>query len=387
MEPAGPSVDAATTPAATGEPAAQPARKPSQGAGRAVHALRDALGTSSLGTSAGGRSLFAFVALLVAAGAAGIWALGVAGPGEGRLLAGSTDLAGDQPDAKTLRLVARKAGDGEIVEVRRGRDRLERLGVDDAVRFQRFELTSDQLDVGGGPAPDVVIYGWTGGMACCITHFVIDGDSGRLLGRIEQGAGDPSVFVPPAEGSTGRPLMPLMDDVAAGAYGGSEADTPMGRVLVGWLPQEGRFGLDLAAMRAVRDDAPPAYWTANPGLAISLLDTAAGGAVEPGAGRGAMARAYAGWIEAQMQALRGARLDPTDPASFVPLARVLDAYVYKGRVEAGLSRIRSLKADQAEGLEVGLKQYFLVLAESRWFADLDRLNNGALTREVNAAGQ
>lgn len=374
MEPGGPSPDVTPPP----EPGRTAPRKPSHAAGRAAGALYDALGRGSAGPG-----LFGLVAVLVAAGAAGIWALGAAGPGEGRLLAGSTDAPGDE----SLRLVARKAGDGEIVEVRRGRERLERLGVDDAVRFERFELTSDRLDVGGGPAPDVVIYGWTGGMACCITHFVIDGDSGRLLGRIEQGAGDPSAFVPPAEGSSGRPLMPLMDDVAAGAYGGSEAETPMGRVLVGWLPQERRFGLDLDAMRAQRGDAPPAYWTANPGLAMILLDTAAGGAVERGAGRGAMARAYADWVEAQVGALRDATLDPLDPASFVPLARVLDAYVYKGRVEAGLVRIRALKADQPEGLEAGLKQYFAVLAESRWFDDLDRLNNGALTREVNAAGQ
>lgn len=378
MEPVGPSLD----PAAGAKPADDgtqtPPPKPTQSAGRAASALRDALRART-----GGRGLFAVVAVLVAAGAAGIWALDVAAPGEGRLLAGSTDL----PGADELRLVARKSGEGEIVEVRRGRERLERLGVDDAVRFQRFELTSDQLDVGGGPAPDVVIYGWTGGMACCITHFVIDGDSGRLLGRIEQGAGDPSAFVPPAEGSSGRPLMPLMDDVAAGDYAGSEAETPMGRVLVGWLPQERRFGLDLAAMRAERDDAPPAYWTANPGLATALLDTAAGGTVEAAAGRGAMARAYASWIDSQMRALRNTTLDATNPASFVPLARVLDAYVYKGRVDAGLARIRALKAEEAEGLDAGLKQYFLVLAESRWFADLDRLNNGALTREVNAAGQ
>lgn len=378
MEPRGPSPDAPPEGVPAADHRQQPARRPSQAAGRAAGALRDALRAGTAGPG-----LFAVVAVLVAAGAAGIWALGVSGPGEGRLLAGSTDAPGDG----TLRLVARKAGNGEIVEVRRGRERLERLGVDDAVRFQRFELTSDRLDVGGGPAPDVVIYGWTGGMACCITHFVIDGDSGRLLGRIEQGAGDPSAFVAPAEGSSGRALMPLMDDVAAGAYGGAEAETPMGRVLVGWLPQEQRFGLDLAAMRAQRDDAPPAYWTANPGLAMTLLDTAAGGAVEPGAGRGAMARAYADWVDAQMRALREAKLDPTSASSFLPLARVLDAYVYKGRLEAGLARIRVLKADEAEGLEAGLKQYFAVLAESRWFDDLDRLNNGALTRAVNAAGQ
>jgi hypothetical protein len=322
-------------------------------------------------------ALVAVLALLVG-GAAGIWFLGLRPQEPGRELG----------TAGEVRLVAKAARDGETMEVWRGAERLSRLGVADTGRFQRFEMTSDSVNVGGGPAADLVVYGWTGGMHCCITHFVVDGDTGALLGRIEQGDGDPASFVAPERGSAGQAVMPLWDDAGQGQYG-PEYSSPLGRVLVSWRGTGG-FGLDAAAMKASGPDAPPAFWATNPALVQALIDQGIEADFlpeSPKAGRGGMSRAYLAWLERLERELGSATLVAEDAGSFVPLARLLNAYVYKGQAAAGVAEVRRIAGGQGEALEAGLRHYFAVLGQSRWFADLDRLNGGALTAEVNAAGQ
>lgn len=354
-------------------PDPQTPRRPSG----AIPALRVGLG----GVRSGAGALVALAAL-VAAGVAGIWLLGndrTATPGR------PLGAAGD------LKLVARAAREGETMEVWKGADRLVRLGVTDAERFQRFEMTSQDINVGGGPAPDLVVYGWTGGMHCCITHFVVDGDSGALLGRIEQGDGEPARFVAP-ERSQGRQaspaVMPVWDDVGAGQYG-TMATSPLGRVLVNWQGEAG-FGLDLAAMRASGPDAPPAFWTTNPALVAALIDQGGSGDFVPEAAtgtRGGVARSYQAWLGRLRADLAAARLDPVSPESFIPLARFLNAYAYKGQFDAGLAEARRLAGGQQPEFEEALRHWIVVLAESRWFGDLDRLNDGALARLSDSAGR
>jgi hypothetical protein len=319
-------------------------------------------------------------ALLVAVCGTAVWLLGPGRGHDGRPLG----------ETEGLKLVARASAGSEVAEVWQGASLVTRFGDATPVRYERFELAADPVDVGGGPAPDPVVFGWSGGHDCCITHFVLDGDTGALLGTVEQGNGEPSAFVMPgAAGGTGtHAVMPLWDDVTIGQYG-TAAQAPMGRLVVAW--RGGRFALDRGAMLASAPEAPPEWWQQYPGLVGAVIGQDGSGDFVPESGtpdgRGGIGRAYRTWLEGLTRELERAQMDGADPASFVPLARLMNAYVYKGRVRAGLDAAHAAGGADPEALEAGLDHYFAVLAESRWFGDLDSLNDGQLTAQIDARGR
>lgn len=340
-----------------------------------------------------------FALALITGGAVVVWKLQPEAPVEGRPLG----------EANGYQIIAVPARDGEeLVVLRDGK----RLAVgqpakpepgSEVLGFTRVEMSDASLNVGGGPEPDIVAYGWTGGMHCCITHFVFDGGRGRLLGTIEQGNGDPAAFVHAPRGGAASAVMPLFDDAAAHVYG-SFAGSPMPRIVVAWDGR--RFGLDIARMRAETADGPPP-WIAQD---QPLLDAMAAAGFEddfkppPTPSRGDLARAYGAHVEGLRAAMAETAPNAADPQTLVPLATYLNEQVYKGQAVAGVASVsaalaaiealadngdspddpdRAASQTQGAGAEqdnvrAALAFYFETLSASRWLADLDTLNNGAL---------
>jgi hypothetical protein len=247
--------------------------------------------------------------------------------------------------------------------------------------FQRVEVSSTDINVAGGPEPDLVVYGWTGGAHCCFMRFVFDGKTGKLLGQFDLGNSDGSAFVVPRNDGASRGIMVAVDDVFANHFG-SFAGSPMGRILIAWNGQG--FGLDTKRMAAASADGPPTYFTSDPDLSVlsvtSDLSEESEAVSDSSNNRGDQAARY----QSQLADLKS-ELEASPPRleareSWVPMLEVLNDYVYKGQAEAGVRFLSARFGEDPDLLGTILGSYFAKLKESRWFGDLDALNNGKLSR-------
>lgn len=312
-------------------------------------------------------------AATVAAGATGVWLLRPKPVVDGRPLG----------EFQGLRLTAVPTREGETLEVHKGGERVASIaGVisrDGAERlaFTRVDVESQPMDVANGPEAEVLAFGWTGGAHCCITHFVFDGASGGLLGRIDQGNGDPSSFLLSPRPRAARAVMPLVDDAAAHVYG-SFAGSPMPRIMVSWNGRE--FGLDAARMAAESPDGPPAYLSLDPPIVAHIAAEDFPGDFKPpeAAARGDVARAYAAHVEGLRAAMASSTPDVADPQTLLPMAEFLNEQVYKGHAKAGIAAVRDALAADPARAEAALAFYADALTKSRWLDDLDRLNAAPL---------
>jgi hypothetical protein len=277
-------------------------------------------------------------------------------------------------------LPAAKAGEAYIVW-RDGRKTAE-LPMGGDTGIQRVELSSDDVDIAGSPDPDLVLYTWTGGAHCCFTQVLIDGRTGRKLSSFDLGNADPIPFIPAPTKGLARAVSINVDDVTANQFG-SFADSPMARILVVWDGR--RFGLDLKRMKASMADAPPAFFINEPqlGEAATLgvqdfgIDEESPARVVPSQ-RGDRTKAYQTWMESEEARMRATTLVAEDVTTYGPMAAFLNERIYKGQAAAGIATVQDAYKDDPETAKLALAYYFEVLSKSRWFADLDRLNGGAL---------
>jgi hypothetical protein len=255
----------------------------------------------------------------------------------------------------------------------------------EASGFQRIELSSDDVDIAGSPDPDLVLYTWTGGAHCCFSQVLIDGRSGRRLGEVEIGNGDPTPFIPAKTKGLARAVAINVDDVTAFKFG-SYADSPMARILI--VFENGRFGLDLKRMKAAAPESPPSFFINEPELAeaasIGLQDYGEDEDTPPAAAtpilRGDRAKAYKSWMTGEEERMRQTALVEGDEASYGPLAAFLNERIYKGQAVSGVTTVLEVYKDKPDVARSALAYYFSVLGESRWLAQLDKLNDGALKR-------
>jgi hypothetical protein len=340
-----------------------------------------AIGTiaSEARLSAGNVAAIAFVTLLVIGFAYGIWQLRPKVPPTGRPL-------GSAGKVQAFAIPAQTAGEGFTIW-RDGRQ-IYALPNAQASGFQRIELSSNDVDIAGSHAPDLVLYGWTGGAHCCFTQILIDGQSGRLLGNLELGNGDPMPFVPATKPALARAVVVNFDDVTAYQFG-SYSDSPMARIVVAWDGK--RFSLDAKRMKATSANAPPTYFVAEPQLGdavpLGVMETgesedlpAPSGKSNPEGGlRGDRVATYRAWMEAEEARMRATKLDPSDVTSFGPMASFLNERIYKGQGQAGLELVLDVYQTQNQARDIALAYYFDVLKKSRWLNDLNQLNDGKLT--------
>jgi hypothetical protein len=275
------------------------------------------------------------------------------------------------------------AASGEGYVVWRDGHKTVELASGDASGFQRIELSSDDVDIAGSPDPDLVLYTWTGGAHCCFSQVLIDGHSGRRLGEVEIGNGDPTPFIPAKTKGLARAVAINVDDVTAFKFG-SYADSPMARILI--VFENGRFGLDLKRMKAASPDSPPSFFINEPELAEAASigvqdfgedeDTPAASATP--ILRGDRAKAYKSWMTGEEDRMRQTALVEGDVASYGPLAAFLNERIYKGQAVAGVATVLDVYKDKPDLARSALAYYFSVLSESRWLTQLDKLNDGTL---------
>jgi hypothetical protein len=320
----------------------------------------------------------AMVTLLIIAFTFGIWQLRPKETPIGRPI-------GEAGKVQAFALPANPAGEGFAIW-RDGRQ-VYALPNDQAMSYQRIELSSNDVDIAGSSAPDLVLYGWTGGAHCCFTQILVDGQSGRVLGKLELGNGDPMPFMPAPKAGYARAVGVNFDDVSAYQFG-SYADSPMARILAIWDGK--RFSLDLRRMAASRADSPPAYYTAEPELGdavpLGVMETGESEdnpapALQPnkdGGPRGDRAKTYQTWMEDEEARMRATALNGGDETSFGPMAAFLNERIYKGQASAGVATVLEAYDKTPEVRSIAIAYYFDVLAKSRWLEDLNRLNNGQL---------
>jgi hypothetical protein len=256
-----------------------------------------------------------------------------------------------------------------------------------ALGFQRIELSSADVDIIGNHEADLVLYGWTGGAHCCFTQFVIDGHTGRLLGQLELGNGDALPFLPGSKAGLAKAAVVNYDDVTAYKFG-SFADSPMARVVLAWDGK--KFGLDLKRMKAAQPESPPAYFIDEADLADALPlfvlnygeseddPVASGDTGVNGGVRGDRAKTYQAWMAGEEARMKATTLNPADDSSFGPMAAFLNERIYKGQGVAGVASVTAAYEQMPEARAAALAHYFSVLKTSRWFDDLNRLNDGQL---------
>ena len=318
------------------------------------------------------------VCVLVIGCAIGIWQLRPKQTPTGRPI-------GTAGKIQAFAIPARPAGEGFTIW-HDGRQAYT-LPNDEAAGYQRIELSSNDVDIAGDSAPDLVLYAWTGGAHCCFTQILIDGHNGRLLGRLELGNGDPMPFIPATKSGLARAVAVNFDDVTAYKFG-SYAESPMARIVAVW--DGARFALDVSRMRAARADSPPAYFIAEPevgdAVPLDIQDVGeneerpapAAASQAEGSPRGDRAKTYQTWMDNEEARMRATPLSLADITSFGPMAAFLNERIYKGQAAAGVATVMSVYEATPKERDAALAYYFSVLHQSRWRADLNRLNNGQL---------
>ena len=256
-----------------------------------------------------------------------------------------------------------------------------------AAGYERIELSSNDVDVAGNAAPDLVLYSWTGGAHCCFTQILIDGSSGKFLGEFETGNADPVPFIPTKAKDLARAVLITYDDVTAYKFG-SYAESPMARIGVIWNGHH--FTLDTARMKASLPGSPPAFFIAEPELAdVSSLGVQDFGQDETTPGvtgdvpmdsaiRGDRAKSYQTWMDNEEARMTTTPLVAGDLTSFGPMAAFLNERIYKGQADAGVATVKSTYGSTPVLRDEALAYYFSVLRQSRWYEDLNHLNGGQL---------
>lgn len=258
--------------------------------------------------------------------------------------------------------------------------------------FERVELSSDDIDIAGGSDPDLVLYTWSGGTHCCFTQVLIDGRTGRRLGDLQLGNGDPTPFLATKAKGLARAVAINVDDVSAFKFG-SYADSPMARILVVWDGH--RFGLDIKRMKAALPDSPPSFFISEPELgetaSIGVVDVGTdeenpGASTHTGNARGDRAKTYQSWMESEETRMRETALDPADLSSYGPMAAFLNERIYKGQGVAGVATVLDAFNAEPDKARAALVYYFSIVGQSRWLGDLDKLNDGALLGLIGRFG-
>lgn len=319
------------------------------------------------------------VCLLVIGLGIGIWQLRPKEPPIGRPI-------GAAGNVQAFAIPASPVGEGFTIW-RDGRQ-IYALPSTSAAGYQRVELSSNDVDIAGSGAPDLVLYAWTGGAHCCFTQILIDGQSGRLLGKLDLGNGDPMPFLPAQKSGLRRAVAINFDDVTAYKFG-SYADSPMARIVAAWDGK--RFSLDVKRMKAARADSPPDYFISEPelgdALPLGILDLGENEDVPApgltskidGAPRGDRAKTYQAWMDSEESRMRATSLIARDATSYGPMAAFLNERIYKGQAVAGVATIMNTYEATPTERDAALIYYFDILKQSRWLSDLDRLNGGQLT--------
>ncbi|MCU0881638.1 MAG: hypothetical protein MUF14_03100, partial [Hyphomonadaceae bacterium] len=320
-------------------------------------------------------------------------------------------------------------------------------------QFVKFQPTARPADVNGDGKRDLAIYGWTGGMHCCFTHFIIDGMTGTVLGSFEQ-AGDtpaqlvrlqdrPERAVLVIDDTASRDLAELADEPADAASSGPAWPSSRAIAIVGWNRVANRLALDQELMASSGPDLPAPYWQSQPALAQAVAAKTGADGFEPPRGllqRGELSRSYKIWLETLHDAMSESVRSQAPAAE--PVRAYLDEMVYKGHAQAAFAQIEtasrratsdtapperaapdvtdpeatgqavasgrpdaaSAPVDPPAGLTATTGQtrpaatpqpvtlappgavtaivsaYLRDLRASPWFADLDRMNGGALSR-------
>jgi hypothetical protein len=320
----------------------------------------------------------ALVCALVIGAGIGVWQLRPKEPPTGRPI-------GTAGKIQAFAVPANPTGEGFTIW-RDGRQ-IGSLPNDLAAKYQRIELSSNDVDIASDAAPELVLYAWTGGAHCCFTQIVLDGHSGRLLGQFDLGNGDPMPFLPTKSAKSTRGVAVNFDDVSAYQFGAYE-ESPMARIVVAWDGK--RFSLDKKRMKAPRPESPPAYFISEPDLgdAVPLaLQDFGESEDEPAAApqpeidtpaRGDRAKAYQTWMDGEEARMKATPLNGDDKTSYGPMAAFLNERIYKGQAVAGVATVKLAYATNPELCDAALAYYFEVLSKSRWISDLDRLNDGQL---------
>jgi hypothetical protein len=248
----------------------------------------------------------------------------------------------------------------------------------DGADFVTFEILQTDLNIGGGPALDLVAVGRTDQAGCCASILVIDLDEKepRLLGQVPLGAVEPSRFIPSRLPNQPSAVLPVMDDAAESVFPGTQF-APLARGLVSWDGR--RFRYDLERMKAPAPDAPPAFWVADSDLAAALSSAAGEGDFAPPAEAtpDGVVAAYRAWRSGLLTAAaEDPALDPGAPASLITLALVLNEYLYAGQGAAGVAAVRAALVDRPQVAEAAISLVREAAKRSRWAADLEALNNG-----------
>lgn len=344
------------------------------------------LGVQGLGVKTtfqwGNGIAIALVCALVIGVGIGVWQLRPKQPPTGRPLGGTSHV-------QAFAVASVPAGEGFTIW-REGRQ-VGALPHNIASKYQRVEMSSNDVDVAGDKSPDLMLYAWTGGAHCCFMQILIDGHSGRLLGQVELGNGDPMPFLAPKSPSDGtstlRGVAVNFDDVSAYQFG-SYADSPMARIVIAWDGR--RFGLDKMRMKATTPTSPPSYFIAEPELgdAVALgvqdfgeSEDAPAAAMKrevDNPSRGDRAKTYQTWMDGEEARMKETPLNIDDKTSFGPVAAFLNERVYKGQAVAGVASVIAAHQDTPQVRDAALAYYFEVLGKSRWIGDLDRINDGQL---------
>jgi hypothetical protein len=305
----------------------------------------------------------------------------------------------------------------QSLAIRNQRQEIARVG--DNGGFVKFQPTARPADINGDGQRDLAIYGWTGGMHCCFTHFLIDGTTGALLGQFDQKGDTPAQLIR-LNGQDRRAVMVIDDSAQASRAIALTSDTgeaspplPQGKAiaLVGWDPSSQRITLDPSLMVASGPDLPAPFWQSHPALADAVAAKTGSEGFQPPGGllrRGDIGRAYQEWFSA-LEASMQANVRSAQPLQ-EPVRDYLDEMIYKGQASEGFARVRAasqalsassdtaqaaqspdrLEPDSASAetaspasaaafVEQTIGLHIASLKQSPWYQELDRINRGALT--------
>lgn len=329
----------------------------------------------------------ALALILLILGGAAVLMLQPEGLDSGQPLASSGNITANvvMKDDGTQSLVLRN-GTTDVVEV----------GADGS--FVQFQPTARPADLDGDGVKDLAIYGWTGGMSCCFTHFVFKGSDGALLGSFEQSGNSPAQLVRLA-GTEGAVL--IVSSASGKTAEQNSAPEAIGTFLVSWDNELQRLALDQGLMKATSLQTPAPFWATQDALAQAVSGKTGAESFHPPQGilgRGEVASAYAQWFDALAQAMVASASGTS--ATTDPIRWFLDEATFKGQFVAGVDAVRSAAARPADAAqaEAGAPEaaaaeqaarprpdidqlvasYRRDLQSSPWIDDLDRLNGGAL---------
>jgi hypothetical protein len=264
--------------------------------------------------------------------------------------------------------------DAESLAVWHVARKLDALPADPDNPIQQFDLSSSDRQAAGTRHPDLVVDGWSGGMHCCLTRFVFDGPTGKLIGSLSLGSSSASRFIPLNHTDRYPAAFLAYDD--ATLDGQSEiSGTPLAPILVVWRGKN--FGLFIEAMKATTADSPSPYLL-RPDFEEARLELATTVRAETAGTRGDVAKALNQEAQDRLAQMKAATLNPEDAKTFAPLIRFLNDYVYKGQAEAGVAIVKHAHAASPDALSVALQTYAEQVRQSQWIGDLNVLNDGKL---------